>query len=233
MGKLTRGISALSLGIVLGLTGGEAQAFPPAPTPSTPVLIENAQTVVVIRRQRPWRAHRQHRLRVYRMPPQAAWGEPYFLGSPRYALFPPDEEFLPPSERPRLRLYQNPRPHRAVTEVEKRPKHATSTVEKIPTARQPSKQTKVVRKNTQVALAAPEATELPKRKPEQKRQASTSKGLSCDKAASVISGYAFSDVKPVTCTGTKYRFRAMRGGQPYSVTVSAADGTLVNVAKQD
>jgi hypothetical protein len=234
MGKFTLGFSALSLGMVLGLTAGEAQAFPLASRPSTPVLIENAQTVVVIRRYRPWRAHRHHRLRVYRMPPQAAWGEPYFLGSPGYALFPPDDEFLPPSERRRLRLNQNLGPKRAATEVrEKRPKHATSTAEEIPTARQRPKQNKVIRKNTQVAVAAPEATELPKRKAEQKPKASASKGLSCDKAAGVVSGYAFSDVRSVSCTGSKYEFRAKRADQAYVIVVNAADGTLVKVTKRD
>ncbi|MFL5259325.1 MAG: hypothetical protein ACJ8AS_06190 [Hyphomicrobiales bacterium] len=168
------------------------------------------------------------------MPPQAAWGEPYFLGSPGYALFPPDDEFLPPSERRRLRIIQNPQPKRAGTEVrEKRAKHTTSTAEGIPTAREPPRQNKLNRKNTHVAVASPDGGELPTRKAEQKPRASTSKSLSCDKAASVVSGYAFTDVKPVTCTGTKYRFRAVRGGQPYSVTVSAVDGTLVNVTKQD
>jgi hypothetical protein len=234
MGKVRLGFWAVSLGFILLLPTEETQALPLGSRPSAPLLVQDAQTVIVIRRHRPWRAHRHHGLRMYRLPPPAAWGGPYFLGSPGYALFPPDDEFMPPSERRRLRLNQNPEPKRAVTENRaKRSKPTTSTAQENPTAPERPKQKKLSRKNTQVAVASPEAAEIPKRQVEQKRQANTSKGLSCDRAARVVSGYAFTDVKPVTCTGTKYRFRAMRGNEPYSVTVSAVDGTLVNVAKQD
>ena len=232
MGKVRLGFWAVSLGFVLFLPAGETQALPLGSRPSSPVLVQDAQTVIVIRRYRPWRAHRHHRLRVYRLPPQAGWNEPYFLGSPRFALFPPDDEFLPPSERHGLRLSQNPQPKRASTAPRpKRSKSASSTAQQSPGA--PPGRNSVSRKSTQVAVASPESAGVPKRKAAQKRQASTSKSLSCDRAASVVSGYAFTDVKPVTCSGAKYRFQAMRGSQPYSVTVSAVDGTLLDVTKQD
>jgi len=89
----------------------------------------------------------------------------------------------------------------------------------------------VTRKNTQVAVAHPEPAPIASPKVEPKRQAVASKGLSCDKAASVIAGYAFSEVKSVTCTGSNYKFLAKREQQPYEVTVNAADGTLVKVTK--
>jgi hypothetical protein len=166
--------------------------------------------------------------------PPAAWGEPYFLGSPGYALFPPDDEFLPPSERRRLRIIQNPQPKRAGTEVrEKRTKINPSTAQQNPTTRERPKQNKESRKNTRVAVARPGPAEPSKPTAGEKRQASASKGLSCDKAASVVSGYAFTDVRSVSCTGAKYEFRAKRADQAYAVVVNAADGTLVKVTKRD
>ena len=62
--------------------------------------------------------------------------------------------------------------------------------------------------------------------------ASRRKSMSCDAAAHIVAGYAFSAVNSVSCAGSAYRFQAKRNDQSYSVTVSAADGKLINVTKQ-
>jgi hypothetical protein len=59
------------------------------------------------------------------------------------------------------------------------------------------------------------------------------KFVSCDAAAGIVSGYAFSEVNSVSCAGSTYEFHAKRNDQSYSVTVSAADGKLISVTKQE
>ena len=62
--------------------------------------------------------------------------------------------------------------------------------------------------------------------------ASKHKSMSSGAAARIVAGYAFSAVNSVSCAGSAYQFQAKRNDQSYSVTVSAADGKLINVTKQ-
>ena len=62
--------------------------------------------------------------------------------------------------------------------------------------------------------------------------ASKRQSMSCDAAARIVAGYAFSVVNSVSCAGSIYQFQAKRNDQSYSVTVNAADGKLINVTKQ-
>jgi len=55
--------------------------------------------------------------------------------------------------------------------------------------------------------------------------------ITCDAASRIISGYAFSDVKAVSCFGGTYQFEAMRDAKPFSITLSAKDGELIQVKK--
>jgi hypothetical protein len=62
--------------------------------------------------------------------------------------------------------------------------------------------------------------------------ASKRKSMSCDAAARIVAGYAFSEVNSVSCAGSTYEFQAKRNDQSYSVMLSATDGKLINVTKQ-
>lgn len=56
-------------------------------------------------------------------------------------------------------------------------------------------------------------------------------GLTCEKAATVISGYGFSDVSPESCAGKTYAFAAKRDGRSFAIKVDAASGELSEVKK--
>lgn len=75
------------------------------------------------------------------------------------------------------------------------------------------------------SIEEPPATES---KPVVKKAAA---GLSCDKAASIITGYGFSAVKPKTCAGKVYAFNASRDGKPFAIKLDAASGELTEVKK--
>jgi hypothetical protein len=59
----------------------------------------------------------------------------------------------------------------------------------------------------------------------------SSRGMSCDKAGQIITGYGFTSVKPQSCTGKVYAFNATRSGKNYLVKLSAANGELTEVKK--
>jgi hypothetical protein len=61
--------------------------------------------------------------------------------------------------------------------------------------------------------------------------ASSSKGISCDKAGQIISGYGFTGVKPATCAGQVYAFNATRDGKNFAIKLNAANGELTEVKK--
>src|SRR6185436_19587869 len=72
-----------------------------------------------------------------------------------------------------------------------------------------------------VAVSRPsESIDEKKRIIPAKPRAPTSRSnlLSCDAAAGMVKGYAFSDVKSVACSGSTYTFQAMRENNTYSVT---------------
>jgi hypothetical protein len=70
------------------------------------------------------------------------------------------------------------------------------------------------------------------RKPaRQKRVARKQVKITCDAAARIIAGYAFSEVTPVSCSGASYVFQAKREEKAFSVTLSARNGDLIKVKR--
>jgi hypothetical protein len=63
------------------------------------------------------------------------------------------------------------------------------------------------------------------------KPASPAAALSCEKAASVVGGYGFGDVKATDCSGKVYIFSARRDGKAYAIKLSAANGELTEVRK--
>lgn len=64
-----------------------------------------------------------------------------------------------------------------------------------------------------------------------KAEAPASGGLSCDKAASIVTGYGFEAVKPETCKGKTYAFAATRDGKSFAIKLDSASGELTEVKK--
>lgn len=80
--------------------------------------------------------------------------------------------------------------------------------------------------------ASPSATTKTASQP--KAETSTAKaaaGLSCEKAASIIAGYGFSDVAPARCAGKVYAFNAKRDGKSFAIKLDSASGQLSEVKK--
>lgn len=55
--------------------------------------------------------------------------------------------------------------------------------------------------------------------------------ISCEKAAGIVSGFGFSDVKAVDCGGQIHAFNAARDGKPFAIKVNAKTGELTEVRK--
>src|SRR5215213_10076470 len=53
--------------------------------------------------------------------------------------------------------------------------------------------------------------------------------ITCDAAAQIVAGYAFSEVAPVSCSGGSYVFQAKRQDKAFSITLSAKNGDLIKV----
>jgi hypothetical protein len=80
--------------------------------------------------------------------------------------------------------------------------------------------------------ASPSATTKTASQP--KAESATAKaaaGLSCEKAASIIAGYGFSDVAPARCAGKVYAFNAKRDGKSFAIKLDSASGQLSEVKK--
>lgn len=58
-----------------------------------------------------------------------------------------------------------------------------------------------------------------------------SKGMTCDRAEQIVSGYGFTSVKPSSCSGEVFAFNAMRSGKSYVIKLSSASGELTEVKK--
>jgi len=67
--------------------------------------------------------------------------------------------------------------------------------------------------------------------PAEKKTASATPGMSCDKAGEIVSGYGFTSVKPTACTGQVFAFNATRSGKAYVIKLSSASGELTEVKK--
>jgi hypothetical protein len=59
----------------------------------------------------------------------------------------------------------------------------------------------------------------------------TAASLSCEKAASVVSGYGFTGVTPSRCSGKVYAFNATRDGKSFAIKLDSANGELTEVKK--
>lgn len=70
------------------------------------------------------------------------------------------------------------------------------------------------------------------RKPARQKPAARKQGrITCNAAAQIVAGYAFSEVKPVSCSGGSYVFQAKRQDKAFSITLSARNGDLIKVKK--
>ncbi|MDE2385155.1 MAG: hypothetical protein KGO53_11105 [Alphaproteobacteria bacterium] len=56
-------------------------------------------------------------------------------------------------------------------------------------------------------------------------------GVSCDKGASIVTSFGFSNVTTKSCTGATLVYGAERSGKPFEIDVSAASGELTAVKK--
>jgi hypothetical protein len=56
--------------------------------------------------------------------------------------------------------------------------------------------------------------------------------VSCAQATDIVTGYGFGEVKPTSCKGEVYAFRASRAGKTYEIKLAADSGELTEVAKQ-
>jgi hypothetical protein len=83
--------------------------------------------------------------------------------------------------------------------------------------------------NSGASGSAPKAASTEKTSATAPKPAAT--GLSCEKAAAVVSGYGFSDIAPESCSGKIYAFNAKRDGKSFAIKVSAASGELSEVKK--
>ena len=83
---------------------------------------------------------------------------------------------------------------------------------------------------------APEALQKPEpqvaARGEEKNESKPAGQMSCEAAAEIVSGFGFSDVKPISCSGSSYGFEARRDGAAYSITLNATDGELSEVKKR-
>jgi hypothetical protein len=64
-----------------------------------------------------------------------------------------------------------------------------------------------------------------------KGQPQSSPTLSCGKAKTIIDGYGFTHVQSSDCDGQVFAFNATRDGKPFSVTLNALNGELIEVRK--
>lgn len=61
--------------------------------------------------------------------------------------------------------------------------------------------------------------------------AAPAKGITCEKATGIVSGFGFTAVTPQSCSGKVYAFNATRGGKTFAVKVDPASGELTEVKK--
>lgn len=57
------------------------------------------------------------------------------------------------------------------------------------------------------------------------------KGMTCEKASGIVSGYGFSAVTPQSCAGKVYAFNGSRGGKNFAIKLDPASGELTEVKK--
>ena len=55
--------------------------------------------------------------------------------------------------------------------------------------------------------------------------------VTCDKGATIVSGFGFENVTTKSCDGATLSYSAERGGKPFEVDVNSATGELLAVKK--
>jgi hypothetical protein len=126
-----------------------------------------------------------------------------------------DEEDIIVVPRRQISIYEEDLDEYYEPRYEPKPKKPVQKAVQQPTVKKPVKK-----------VAA-----TPKAQPEKKKTPVAATGISCDKGASVVSEYGFSNVEPKTCTGKIYTFKAARTGKSYDVSVSSANGEITEVRK--
>jgi len=53
--------------------------------------------------------------------------------------------------------------------------------------------------------------------------------ISCDKARRIVSGFGFSDIHALSCSGKEYGFSAKRDGEDFDIRLSSLTGELIRV----
>lgn len=76
------------------------------------------------------------------------------------------------------------------------------------------------------SVASTEKTEIT-----EKKAALGTVAMTCDKAQKIVSGYGFTSVKPLSCSGQIFAFNATRSGKAYTIKLSSASGELTEVKK--
>ncbi len=83
-----------------------------------------------------------------------------------------------------------------------------------------------------VVVTKPKVAVAPKLVLPVEKSTATATGVSCDKGATIVKGYGFSDVKPKACAGDVFAFTASRDGKAYEVLLSSKNGALTEVKRQ-
>jgi hypothetical protein len=96
---------------------------------------------------------------------------------------------------------------------------------------------KVKPKNVEKPKKKPQTANAPETTPKPKKATTpetttASANVNCDKAKSIVTGYGFSNIQTMSCSGSVYSFSANRGGKSFSVKVSALNGELTEVKRQ-
>ncbi len=154
----------------------------------------------------------------------------YALTEEEYnALYGPDEQDFDES-------YYEPKP--AAPAVKPKAKPTSKQATKPPAAKPSAKSaaapavTKTA-DDTQTASVTPKSDSAAPSKSSAKTasEPASGKGLSCEKATGIVSGYGFTAVKPQNCNGKVYAFNATRGGSNFAIKLDPANGELTEVKK--
>ena len=84
----------------------------------------------------------------------------------------------------------------------------------------------VIKPVVKKSVASTEKTEIT-----EKKAALGTAAMTCDKAQKIVSGYGFTSVKPMSCSGQIFAFNATRSGKAYTIKLSSASGELTEVKK--
>jgi hypothetical protein len=165
----------------------------------------------------------------------------YYAPRPRYYYYEPEyydpyygEEDPyyyepPPRRKKRIQTYYDDEDYYEPPLPKKKKKPSTVKVYSNPALEEqiPNKQKPPV---TAAAPAKkPVAAAAPAKEPATQ---TTSGGVSCDKAKSILGDYGFASITPTDCEGSELGFKAQRDGKSFSIKVSSLSGELTEVKRQ-